>query len=730
MLTRLRTFASLYRELGLRWLIFRLTYAFRLRTGLIRLQFPQYAWNDRPLETWLKPNIPSTPESYTQWRKDNSPKFFFDSQSAGRVGQSEAMPVSRPSDSPPNFPWNPQPAITEADRLLNGEIKYFAHEFHQTGFPPNWHKDHVTLSRASGEGSLPPHASTSASPPLSTNKHWSAYSDDLNTDIKFIWEPNRFSFVYALIRAYAATQDEKYAEAFWQLIEDWADKNPPNTGVNWMDGQELALRLIAWTFGYYAFLNSPSTTPQRISKFAVYLAAQAERIYKNTSFAIFTHGNHSITEALGLWMTGLLFPELKDSEKYLSFGKMSLEREARKQIFPDGTYSMYSLNYHRFVLHCYLYAIRLGKLNHITFSSELQNLVTKSIEYLSQLINPQTGEMPVYGSNDGALVLPLNNYDFTDYRPLLQLGWYITKGERLFEPGEWDEDLFWLFGEDSFTAKSAKNAKEIMSLGALSELRGESFPDGGVYLLRSTNSHALISCTDFTSRPSHADQLHVDLWMHGHNIAVDAGTYLYSGQIPWRNGLAHTSVHNTVTVDNKDQMQMVSRFTWTNWSKGRVLKHDENTWQGEHYGYKPISHKRTVMSLEGDRWLVIDHLTANESYHYVLHWLLSDFGFQKLASGYGLLLNPTKTDSELSGSRVKIQMGMIGGDGKFSIVRADPESTRGWRSRYYGHKEPAISVRLEADRRQVTFWSFFGFENDVLELAGNVLRVNSETIQL
>src|SRR5512140_1492686 len=78
MLTKLRTFASLYRELGLRWLAFRLTYAFRLRTGLIRRQMPQYKWSDRPLETWLKNDIPSKPESYAQWRKQNSPKFFFD----------------------------------------------------------------------------------------------------------------------------------------------------------------------------------------------------------------------------------------------------------------------------------------------------------------------------------------------------------------------------------------------------------------------------------------------------------------------------------------------------------------------------------------------------------------------------------------------------------------------------------------------------------------------------
>ena len=257
-----------------------------------------------------------------------------------------------------------------------------------------------------------------------------------------------------------------------------------------------------------------------------------------------------------------------------------------------------------------------------------------------------------------------------------------------------------------------------------------SFPHGGNYLLRSTNSHALIRCTDFTSRPSHADQLHVDLWIHGHNLAIDAGTYLYSGEGHWRNGLAHTSVHNTVTVDDKDQMTMLSRFTWTNWSKGKVLKHEKDVWQGEHDGYKSVTHKRTVMSLEGDRWLVIDNLSANESHHYALQWLLSDFGIQKLASGYGLLLQPTKSDSKLSDSKISIQLGLLNGDGNFSIVRAEPNSTRGWRSRYYGHKEPAISVMLEADSSQATFWSFFGFENDVVEAEGNLLKINSKSIPL
>jgi hypothetical protein len=214
----------------------------------------------------------------------------------------------------------------------------------------------------------------------------------------------------------------------------------------------------------------------------------------------------------------------------------------------------------------------------------------------------------------------------------------------------------------------------------------------------------------------------VDLWIRGQNIACDAGTYLYSGEgSRWRNGLARTSAHNTVAVDGKDQMTMVSRFTWTNWSKGRVLRHTENLWQGEHDGYKPVSHQRTVMMLDDDRWLVIDHLNATESHHYALHWLLGDASFEQKDNSVLLAL---------AGMKYKVQVGLTDGNGDFSLVRTDPNSTRGWRSRYYGHKEPAISVMLEANQHQVTFWTFFGFENDVLEVEGQVLKLNSTMIPL
>jgi asparagine synthase (glutamine-hydrolysing) len=423
-------------------------------------------------------------------------------------------------------------------------------------------------------------------------------------------------------------------------------------------------------------------------------------------------------------MVGLLFPELKDSEKYFSLGKKILESEI-SQIFPDGSYSMYSLNYHRFILHIYLYAIRLGELNQSPLSSLIYQKVESSTNYLSQLIDFQTGQIPFYGSNDGALVLPLDNCDFTDFRPLLQLGSYITKKEFLFETGAWDEDIFWLYGESAGRVVASVNEQRIETKRK-EERRKIAFPDGGVYVLHNTNSKAIIRCTDFKSRPSHADQMHVDLWLGNQNIACDAGTYLYSGEGVWRNGLAHTSAHNTVTVDNKDQMNMVSRFTWTNWSKGNVLQNNEKLWQGEHDSYMPVSHKRTVMPLEGDRWLVIDNLNANESHNYKLHWLLNDgeYGVQELAPArYEIKLN--YTTSKLVNSKFNIQLGLLEGSGNFSVVRADENSTRGWRSRYYGHKEPAVSVMLETNQKNVTYWTFFGFEYDVVEVKENSLYVNN-----
>ena len=421
-------------------------------------------------------------------------------------------------------------------------------------------------------------------------------------------------------------------------------------------------------------------------------------------YAISTRSNHTISEGFGLYLAGVLFPELKSAELYRDQGRKILEQEAGSQILADGTYTMYSLNYQRFILHIYLYALRLAEVNAQPFPKATYQRVAVAIDFLYQIIDIPSGQMPEFGSNDGALVLPINSCSFSDYRPIIQSGNYLVNKSRLFESGPWDEDLFWMFGKESPEAPVENKLNQTT----------QSFSDGGVYCLRNTNSKAVLRCTDYKERPSQADQLHVDLWWHGENIACDAGTFLYNGAGVWRNGLAHTAVHNTVTVDQLDQMDKFSRFTWSNWAKGSVLQETNvsgiQVWQGQHDGYQrlndPVSHIRTVLMLPDDRWLVLDKLQGVQKHAFYLHWLINDFPFEQYPEENKIILWPETR-------KFLIQVGLLEGDAKFSSVRASENATRGWRSRTYGNKEAAISLALQCSQSEAIFWSYFGASDDI-----------------
>src|SRR5215207_3925197 len=136
MLNNFRNLQSLFWSHGSRWLLFRVGYALRKRTGYIRLQMPAYQWKDRPLGTWLKKNIPATPVAYTQWRKQDSPKFFFDpphlmlSDNEASLTRGVENLRSR-SGYHGHIPWNPKTAVDDAERILSGELKYFSHTYYQ-----------------------------------------------------------------------------------------------------------------------------------------------------------------------------------------------------------------------------------------------------------------------------------------------------------------------------------------------------------------------------------------------------------------------------------------------------------------------------------------------------------------------------------------------------------------------------------------------------------------------
>jgi hypothetical protein len=123
---------------------------------------------------------------------------------------------------------------------------------------------------------------------------------------------------------------------------------------------------------------------------------------------------------------------------------------------------------------------------------------------------------------------------------------------------------------------------------------------------------AVLRIAQFSSRPSHADQLHLDLWWRGLNIARDAGTYLYNAAPPWDNSLTTALVHNTVTLDGRDQFTRAGRFLYLDWFNayrenrlgigGNILQSSSAHY---HTRRRPvIRHTRTVTVFTDERWQI------------------------------------------------------------------------------------------------------------------------------
>jgi len=670
-IARAKVAIQLWQHLGLGWMAYRVKYALQQRAGTMRKRLPATLWNEQPLTNFLNEHELATPQAYMDYRKGQSLPFFF-------------LPEQREQFSSIFNQWDidGSPVIEIADQIVFGKLHYFERTVGDMGSPPNWFRNPFTQDEAPAD------------------QHWSEIPDFGYGDIKVIWEPSRFSFAYTLVRAYWRTGDEAYAQLFWSLVEDWRQHNPPQTGPNWKCGQETTFRVMAWTFGLYGFADSASSTPERVATLAQMIAISGHRIESNLDYALSQRNNHGISEGVGLWTIGLNFPEFKSANSWLEKGREVLEALAQELIYDDGAFSQNSVNYHRVMLHDYLWAIRLGDIHGQPLSQSLKERVDRAANFLYQLQDEESGSLPLYGPNDGALILPLSNCDYLDFRPAIGAARYLTSQQRSYDAGPWDEELFWLFGAEVLDNPVGKTERKNFSA-----------EPSGYYTLRSENGFVFTRCGLYKDRPGNADALHVDLWWKGENIACDASTYSYNAPQPWNYALSRTQYHNTVAVDGRDQMDKVGKFLWLPWltTAQRYATQSEaghlTYWEGEHHGYHrleaPTTHVRSIVQLPSEQWLILDRLESQKNHDYCLHWLLNDYPFEWDEPSKRVTLSTPK-------GGYQIQLGASIDTTIVDLQRALPDDPRGWRSPYYMTRQPALSIALSATAQSINFWTLLG----------------------
>jgi hypothetical protein len=516
--------------------------------------------------------------------------------------------------------------------------------------------------------------------------HWSEWESRKHkheTDIKTIWEPARFNWVFPLIRAYVFYSDETYAQKFWELFKGFTSANPFNAGPNWSSAQEVSLRMNALIFAGSILRNSPSTKSQDLTLLIASIYLHAKRIAPTLAYARAQNNNHLLTEAVGLYTAGSMFEALPTANEWKVFGWKLFNLAIQEQISINGEYTQHSLNYHRLMLQASLWMSFIVRNNHCVLPEATLAKLAMATKWLLNYLEPLDGHVPNLGHNDGSNIFPLAQCDHADYRPVMQAAAACFLGKAELPSGPWDEQLAWL--DLPVSTRKIKISEPIHA--------------NNVPWIGDADTRIYLQAIDFHSRPAHADQLHVDIWHKGNNLALDAGTYSYNAPPPWENALAQTAVHNTITIDGRDQMLPAGKFLWLEWADARVymFEPENKLLKAEHDGFRRLGvrHSREIRMATPKIFFVSDRLDnshAQQLHDACLHWLLPDWPWELEKTT--LLLRAPFGHIEIKFGNDKMEKAKIDliREGESLLLKKGTNPNRGWYSPTYARRVPALSL--------------------------------------
>jgi hypothetical protein len=613
MKTRLKMLQQIAQNMGWRYVKYRAGFELRKRTGFLKKDFP----TETKPQHWI---------SLKDW-KNQKVKFFFESR--------EQL----------QFEQNPSAALKEkVDNYKRGVLRFFS----ATDFELGKNYDWLTNPDSGYRYEL---------------KHWTEIPDysSQTGDIKYVWEKSRFSFLYDLIR-YDYHFGEDQSQFIFDEIISWIDANPVNRGPNWRCSQEISLRVLNWTFALNYYKNSETLTEETFQKIIGSIYWQMRHVYANIDFSrIAVRNNHAITETLTLYLMGLLMPFFPESKRWKSKGKQWFEEEIAYQIYEDGTFLQFSMNYHRVVIQLLTWAFYLAEKTGEKFKEVVYERAKKSLDFLMVCQDETSGQLPNYGANDGALFFPLNDADYRDYRPQLNVLHYFFDKTN-YTVGQ--EDIHWFGGDNhSVVAKTFRGAFK--------------FDKGGYYIFKEDDSLSFIRCGSHKDRPSQADNLHLDVWVKGINVLRDAGSYKYNTDADSLRYFLGTRSHNTLMIADNDQMLKGPRFIWFNWSQAvsaEIVEAQEYfEFEGKIRAFEHVA-KGTI------------HTRKFRKYKNDLHWHIID----------SHTINRAVKIRQIWNTALHLPFEIM-----FENTNAQKSESKGYFSGYYGQKEESRAITFETEKLKI-----------------------------
>ena len=280
--------------------------------------------------------------------------------------------------------------------------------------------------------------------------------------------------------------------------------------------------------------------------------------------------NHLIENAFALLVAGLFFRGTT-ARRWERKGLELLTDELDKQALPDGGHVERSVSYHVRANQVCREALGLLQANRRPVSQSLRNVHDRMSSFTTSLRHCD-GNVPLFHDAQWIEDADWNRFDSLDSRPRLE-----RPNQRSFDLLEYPASGYYILDQPA--------GRLIADYGAPGSSDNPGHQHAGIFSYE-------ISCEKG-------------------RVIVDTGTSSY-GVDAERDHLRGTSAHNTVTVDETNQF-----VVWEAFRIGRrAFVHDVEVQSGPgwhritawHDGYKSlgVTHRRSILGLEGIGWLVVD----------------------------------------------------------------------------------------------------------------------------
>ncbi|MBU0996183.1 MAG: heparinase II/III family protein [Proteobacteria bacterium] len=424
--------------------------------------------------------------------------------------------------------------------------------------------------------------------------------------VKFVWEINRLDFLPTLGLAYFLTGNQPYADKILDIVREWQKENPYPNGVNWISGIEMGLRVanLVWAISYLSAYDFKETDYEILNRFMYFHGRHLYRYPSKYS----SNNNHTLAEALGLFLVGFYFPHLKGSEKWFDFGKHVLEREVERQILPDGGSFEYTTTYLSFVIDFFLLFKIVCDQNHVSYSQMINERLKKSAEFISALMDDQ-GHLPNIGDQDSAVLVNFGLNNWENFTSFLNTAAVLFNRTDLIKTHFPDIKTLLLLGKKTVFQMDGKIRTENEE--PIFKTTAKQFKESGLAVIHDIQGNKTIhfvgNATKLGMPPlyahGHLDALSFYLTIDGLEIFVDPGTYLYHGAREWRYYFRSTVAHNTIRINQEDFTPQISDFMFDR--PYHILENNLETranrivWTASHDAYhqlKPsVAHTRKVI---------------------------------------------------------------------------------------------------------------------------------------